>query len=561
LYHTIITITRSISKKIQTMKLHSAVILLLAAFKKAKAQTTCEFSVAAASCDAAAVREAINTDCPDVEVPDNVCDTDAEFGEIFNRSYQANKNYMDGGGEFNDCNDDVESLSSQAGRILRFQHEMAETNVVAWPRYEAISGNPDVNAGEGYDPSGYMSNFNLDEGCDTNAVVCCFIVADCDGTDADAEEAAPFEDNTDACGHDLGESRQRNHVKGGWAVYKGSETPTYCHGFFWGNDEASESAQFKGNALFAASYLTTVKSGYTKNIPGAPMCACANQMPIISNAACLEATVTDNEPTYDFTVSPDGYLKTKVTDVSVSVAACAGVSSLAEAYAASDLVTDAQKEKFAKKVLGTDDCGTAEVDFLNEKFYVPGEKESPVDTTMWQQFVGERSYYMTMIGESALRALYDSSETKIIRRHCMHCVERNNEYNYKDLYYRRLERKEFPVAGEFEILDMFMNSFKSGIEIDELTGEAVAGTGDNVLGTHFGIWETYEGALAGDPATVWKCCAYDDANQGYGFPAKCGPSADLQSNDNATIPMILDKRVVLPTIMAFTWTSPTLLAP
>jgi hypothetical protein len=215
-----------------------------------------------------------------------------------------------------------------------------------------------------------------------------------------------------------------------------------------------------------------------------------------------------------------------------NIAACAGGSSLAEAYAASDLVTDTQKEKFAKKVLGTDDCGTAEIDFLNEKFYVPGEKESHVDTTMWQQFVGERSYYMAMSGESAFRALYDSSETKIVRRHCMHCVEWSNKYNYKDLYYRRLEGKEFPAAGEFEILDMFMNSFKSGIEIDELAGEVVANSGNNVLGKDFGIWGTYEGALARDPATMWNFFAYDDDNQGYGVPAKCGPSADLQCNDN-----------------------------
>jgi hypothetical protein len=510
------------------MKLHSAVVLLLAATKTAKAQT-CEFSVAAAACDVAAVREAINAECTDVEVPDNVCDTDAAFGEIFNRYYQADKNYMDGGGELNDYHDDVESLSSQAGRVLRFQDEMAETNVVAWPKYEAISGNPDVNDGVGYDPSGYMSNFNLEEGCDTNAVVCCFI-ADRDGTDADAQAA--FEDNTDVCGHDLGESRHSNHIKDGWAVYKGSETPTYCHGFFWGNDEASSSAQFKGNALFAASYLTTVKSGFTKNIPGAPMCACADQMPIISNAACLEATVTENEPTYEFAVNQDGYLKTKVTGVSVSVAACAGGSSLAEAYAASDLVTDVQKEKFAQKVLGTDDCGTAEVDFLNEKFYVPGQKESPVDTTMWQQFVGERSYYMAMIGETAFRALYDSSETKIVRRDCNKCTHYTNRYNYKDLYYRRLEGKEFPAAGEFEILDMFMNSFKSGIEIDEVTGDAIAGTGDNVLGTHFGIWDTYEGALARNTTTMWQHCAYDDNNDGFGFPAKCGPSATQYRTDN-----------------------------
>jgi hypothetical protein len=151
------------------------------------------------------------------------------------------------------------------------------------------------------------------------------------------------------CGHDLGESRHSNHIKDGWAFYKGNETPTYCHGFFWGNDEASNSAQFKGNALFAASYLTTVKSGFTENIPGAPMCACADQMSIISNAACLEATVTENEPTYDFTVNQDGYLKTKVTGVRVCVAACAGGSSLAEVYAASDLVPDVQKEKFAKR--------------------------------------------------------------------------------------------------------------------------------------------------------------------------------------------------------------------
>ena len=46
---------------------------------------------------------------------------------------------------------------------------------------------------------------------------------------------------------------------------------------------------YRGNNLFYVSlYDHMYVRGYVKNIPSAPMCACAEQMPTVSRADCTQ---------------------------------------------------------------------------------------------------------------------------------------------------------------------------------------------------------------------------------------------------------------------------------
>jgi len=72
-----------------------------------------------------------------------------------------------------------------------------------------------------------------------------------------------------------------------------SEGPIHCHGFAWADPSAGfpmdPSYQFRANNLFFVSmYDHLYQRGYVRNIPGAPMCACSEQMPVVSRADCTQ---------------------------------------------------------------------------------------------------------------------------------------------------------------------------------------------------------------------------------------------------------------------------------
>jgi len=248
--------------------------------------TGCQVTLSRSKCTAAAVRAAlVGCTISGLVVPDDICDASADFTQVSNELYQHDKNFMDGGGELNDFSDQVKSLEHQAGRILRFQVNVAKKMVVNWLEYDAFAGLPEVCAGQFYKRPEYMSNLDLGI-CSTNAVMCSFI-GDRQGT-----SDAAIVDNADFCAHKLGESPESNHIANGWSSFKGDESPTYCHGFFLSADLTNTSNMYYGNALFAASYLASVTKGYSKNIPGSALCVCVDQMPIVSDAACLDTKVT-----------------------------------------------------------------------------------------------------------------------------------------------------------------------------------------------------------------------------------------------------------------------------
>ena len=114
--------------------------------------------------------------------------------------------------------------------------------------------------------------FNFANCEDVSAFMCCW-VAELSGS----ETVELSTGNTDVCAVDLSSSTKSNHVKNGWTVYNAApEDKTYCEGFVV---YENVSDNFKGNTLFEISMRKALlQNGYTRNVPGAPMCGCMNQV-------------------------------------------------------------------------------------------------------------------------------------------------------------------------------------------------------------------------------------------------------------------------------------------
>ena len=71
-----------------------------------------------------------------------------------------------------------------------------------------------------------------------------------------------------------------SRTRQGYAIFeKNAEEDSHCHGFAWAEDPTDTSARFKGNKLFYVSmYDHLLQRGYVRSVPGAPMCACVEQV-------------------------------------------------------------------------------------------------------------------------------------------------------------------------------------------------------------------------------------------------------------------------------------------
>lgn len=138
-----------------------------------------------------------------------------------------------------------------------------------------------------------LSNF---ESCASNTVYCCF-VTDRQANDGNGNCATPYDlncvdkdpgDNTDLCYVDHSSSKKSNGVNSsGEATFSGdddnnsdrAEGPVHCHGFAWANDSNDYTSRYKGNTLhFVSMFDHMNQRGYVRAVPGAPMCACAEQV-------------------------------------------------------------------------------------------------------------------------------------------------------------------------------------------------------------------------------------------------------------------------------------------
>jgi len=126
---------------------------------------------------------------------------------------------------------------------------------------------------------GWPSYLDEFESCPSQAAMCCWTAdkfsaggGTCasEGGCADAEPA----DNTDICHHDMSKSPLAARVRAGAAVFSGdSEGAAHCQAFVWDDSTAA----FNGNLLFdAVNY--GMDNGYTRAVPGAPMCGCVEHV-------------------------------------------------------------------------------------------------------------------------------------------------------------------------------------------------------------------------------------------------------------------------------------------
>ncbi|KAL9182474.1 hypothetical protein ACHAXT_013126 [Thalassiosira profunda] len=433
-----------------------------------------------------------------------LCEYDAptQFVEI-QGTYQKDRRYFAGGGPLVDGDD----WSIDAAQITRFEANAGSNTLIAFPEYAArVQYNNDNGLGD----NGYPANMNLETSCGLNTVMCCFT------HDAMDSFAANGDATTDVCRHDLHDSPQSNHIKEGWSVFPGTETPTHCVGFTWNEGEE----ELLGNLMYDVSLRNTANKGYKEGIPGAPMCGCVEHMPVVEAASCRTAT-KDGAITYKFEYL-DGYL-TADNEVGITYADCANPD-LAGQFKA-NAGGDADKAALIDEhlVAGTGGCADDLEDYLNaEQFLHEGQhptKYLEPEADKWEMVVGEGIRFLPPSidpeeSDTHFRGLIEagcqnqdgSARKCIVRRTCSSC----NSIAHRDVYYQRLtDLAPFgtnSTAGEVYFLDTFMNQWRNYPDNDMAAGD-------------FALYSTYADALAGTNA--WTYCNYD--YPGIGFPRDCGP--------------------------------------
>lgn len=211
---------------------------------------------------------------------------------------------------------------------------------------------------------------------------------------------------------------------------------------------------------------------------------CVEKMPVISNAACTEAVEG-----YAFTFSGN----TLTVTYEVSFEDC---GDLISHYESSDAST-AEIANFKKQVVGDGNCEKAQDDFIAEKFQMQrGAAPNPfnVDLTKWEPVYGRGLLEYPHKTNEEFLALLAASPNKIVRRLCKSCYQ-----SHRDIYYQRI------TDAPAEFLSYFLTDWKSE---------------NNVMGTDFNLYSSYQAALDEDEYEKWRYCNYDYAT--IGFPRDCG---------------------------------------
>jgi hypothetical protein len=197
--------------------------------------------------------------------------------------YEFEKRYFDGQTTWNE---QVETLYGPNGAGVSSYNLELETRTIQTFQ-NGLSSTEQVEF-----PS-MMSNF---ASCQSNAAYCCF-VTDRQANDGNGNCASPYDlncvdkdpgDNTDLCYVDHSRGVKSTKVNStGENIFSRDddnnsnrgEGPIHCHGFGWANDVNDHTSRYKGNNLhYVSMYDHLRQRGYARNVPGSPMCACAEQV-------------------------------------------------------------------------------------------------------------------------------------------------------------------------------------------------------------------------------------------------------------------------------------------
>lgn len=323
---------------------------------KAIIQDACDNSPAADQTPQSSFHDILDLYEYDVNHDDDL--TDGEVEDRFLKEFYDGNTFM---------NQEVGNPTGRnvAGEIRQFQNSHAKKEVVDWP-------NVDIN------------NF---QNCNMNTAMCCWVTDRVANNNGDGDCAGPLPnkrgpegsncidadpaDNTDLCYVDHTRSPAANHVEGGFMLFPDEvEGAVHCHGFVWSDNLDDESNLYKANNLFYVSMEDHLrKRGYVRNVPGAPMCGCLEQMPTVSRADC---TQTSHEYLYDFAYEEgaENPLTATIIGRKVSFAACDGdtANDLESKY--EQMVKDGSVDRnddFETRIVGEDKCEDAIEDFLGTK--------------------------------------------------------------------------------------------------------------------------------------------------------------------------------------------------
>jgi hypothetical protein len=374
--------------------------------------------------------------------------------------------------------------------------------------------------------------------CTTNAAMCCW-PKDRQANDNNGNCAKPYDqncvnkdpaDNTNLCYVDLerGNSSTGSTDAGflGFPEDNGNgEGAIHCHGLAWSNDANDHTARYKANNLFFVSmYDHMYQRGYVKNIPGAPMCGCVEQMPTVSRSDCTQVDLTE---TVQITFDGSAFTS-KMTQVHVDFNACQGVNNrnndlwayMARLYYQGDITREQFGE--AGRIITDNGCEEATRYHLNQQDLTRGYDH---DISMYTKVAGRDDFhdghrfgkeaFNTAFWEDSLTApksltpaggVFPEGETPILLRVCATCTD-----THKKIWYRRLT----PFANpDFDLLDNIIYRRNDG-------------NGDNRWGEDFSLHSSYDDAKTG--ANPWKC-PNDSFNYGAPFVGNCSPDGTQVGN-------------------------------
>merc|ERR1712176_1155881 len=241
--------------------------------------------------------------------------------------------FFDGGNIWNyGVDKDGVNLAQDAARIKVVSDQFASNKIIGFPE---------------------VHNF---EGCKLRAAMCCY--------PAKRQGAARIEvdDNSNACYMDFRKARQSSHVRDGYSIYSGdgNEGGLHCHGFAWGNDYGYQGAAFKGNTLFEVAMVKGLAgSGHVGHLPGAPMCGCVENMPVVTRADCTKTTVSQ---TVTIKYSPAEQFVASANIGNINHSDCGDLSSYYAGLVQSGQASANEKARLDKHLVG--DCTPALTEFL-----------------------------------------------------------------------------------------------------------------------------------------------------------------------------------------------------
>lgn len=274
---------------------------------------------------------------------DDKCGAIAEkdLSDTTGKGPQFLKNFLDGGTTWNN------HVETNSGEYVLQDDAAVIAKEYASSTSSEIYSAPDGGADAEYER--YFSNFfTSEEECPLGVIECCYT----------SNRSTNFVGNAEMCALDLTPARQSNHIaNNAFTIYDGNDpNDIYCTGFAYEADSFGDDVKY--NTLFHMAMKTNLyDKGYVGNVPGAPLCGCIEQMPIVDGADCVKAVE-------GYKLGSDGSVALNIT--------WEGCGELRKYVDTLDK-TDTEKYFIKEKLVEKGTCDAAAKSFMNERMYVSKE--------------------------------------------------------------------------------------------------------------------------------------------------------------------------------------------